>query len=210
MKTIEAKPCSPQPTALRPSLAIRFSVWLAAASGAAFLLVGLSALLFAPPACAQSVPLPKSGQAAVAPVDPPTVNDRLPDQSHEMQDAAYHFENLWFAGDKQNWQLADYYLRKTRSYLALAVRIKPVRQTSAGTPVDLRIFLSAVDQGMLSQIDTAIAHQDVAGFRSAYRQSIQGCEACHTTCDRAYIRLQVPSVPSAALLNFDPPSIPGH
>jgi len=210
MNTIETERHYPIIAARRAALAFRFKAWMAAASGAALLLAGTSELLFAPSARAQSAPEPKPGQGAVAPMDPPTVNDRLPDQSHEMQDAAYHFENLWFAGDKQNWPLADYYLRKARAYLALAVRIKPVRQTGAGSKVDLTGIWSAVDHSMLAQIDTAIAHQDVAGFRTAYRQSIQGCEACHTACDRAYIRLQVPSAPSAAIINFDPPSLPSH
>ena len=29
-----------------------------------------------------------------------TIASRLPNQSHEMQDVGYHFENLWFAGTK--------------------------------------------------------------------------------------------------------------
>jgi len=188
----------------------RFNTWLAAASRSAVLLAGTSILLFAPPARAQSNPEPTPGQGAVARVAPPALNDRLPDQSHAMQDAGYHFENLWFAGNKQNWPLADYYLRKTRSYLALAVRIKPLRETSACTKVDLTGIWSAVDHSLLAQIDTAIAHQDAAGFKTAYRQAIAGCEACHTACDRSYIRLQVPSAPSAAIVNFDPPPAISH
>src|SRR5437763_14012235 len=27
----------------------------------------------------------------------------VPDQSHAMKDVAYHFANLWFAAQKQNW-----------------------------------------------------------------------------------------------------------
>src|SRR5436190_19375125 len=33
----------------------------------------------------------------------------VPDQSHAMKDVAYHFANLWFAGEKKNWSLADCY-----------------------------------------------------------------------------------------------------
>ena len=133
------------------------------------------------------------------------LNDRLPDQSHAMQDAGYHFENLWFAGTNQNWPLAGYYLRKTRSYLELAVQIKPVRKTSSGTEVDLKGILDAVDHGMLAQMDTAVGHHDVAGFESAYRQTVEGCNACHSACEKPYIHLQVPNVPAAAIINFVPP-----
>jgi hypothetical protein len=134
----------------------RVTVLLAALFAAAFLLAGTSEFLFGPQAAAQDMPAPEPNQAAAAPMDKQAFGDRLPDQSHEMQDAAYHFENLWFAGTKQNWPLASYYLRKTRSYLALAVSIKPVRKTSSGTEVDLKGILDAVDHGMLAQADKAI------------------------------------------------------
>jgi len=28
----------------------------------------------------------------------------------------YHFANLWFAAEKQNWPLANYYLEEKRSH----------------------------------------------------------------------------------------------
>jgi hypothetical protein len=125
-----------------------------------------------------------------------------------MEDAGYHFENLWFAGNKQNWPLASYYLRKTRSYLELAVRIKPVRKTDAGAEVDLKGILDAVDHSMLAQVDNAIEHKDIAGFKTSYRQAVEGCNACHAACEKSYINLQVPNAPSASIINFDPPPRP--
>ena len=182
----------------------RFSALLAASVGAVLLLGGASEFLFEPQARAQQMPAPKPNEVAAEPMDRLTLNDRLPDQSHAMQDAGYHFENLWFAGDKQNWPLASYYLRKTRSYLELAVRIKPVRKTQAGD-VNLKGILDAVNNGLLAQVDQAITNKDAASFKTAYRQTIEGCNACHTACERSYIRLQVPSAPSTTIIHFDPP-----
>jgi hypothetical protein len=185
----------------------RFGFLLAAWFGAAWLLGDASKFLFEPQVRAQEMPAPKQSGVAAALMDRQTLNDRLPDQSHAMQDAGYHFENLWFAGDKQNWSLASYYLRKTRSYLELAVRIKPVRKTQAGEVV-LKGNLDTMNNGMLVQIDQAITKQDVAKFRTAYRQTIVGCNGCHAACERSYIHLQVPNSPSASIISFDPP-IPG-
>jgi hypothetical protein len=182
----------------------RFSISLAASVGALLLLGGASEFLFEPQARAQEKPAPKPGAVAAAPMDLQTLSDRLPDQSHAMQDAGYHFENLWFAADKQNWPLASYYLRKTQSYLELAVRIKPVRKTQAGD-VNLKGILDAVNNSLLAQVDQAITNKDVAGFRTAYRQTIEGCNACHTACEKSYIRLQVPTTPGASIIQFDPP-----
>jgi hypothetical protein len=190
-------------------LNFRFNALLAASFGAGLLVTGASEFLFEPQARAQEMPSPKPGEVAAAPMDRQTLNDRLPDQSHAMQDAGYHFENLWFAGDKQNWPLASYYLRKTRSYLELAVRIKPVRKTQAGD-VNLNGILDAVNNGLLAQVDQAITNKDIAAFRTAYRQTIEGCNACHTACERSYIRLQVPNAPSTTIIHFDPPLLSGQ
>src|ERR1044071_8689625 len=59
----------------------------------------------------------------------------VPDQSHAMKDVAYHFGNLWFAGQKMNWPLAEFYWSETRSHLRWAVRIIPVRKDPQGHAV---------------------------------------------------------------------------
>jgi hypothetical protein len=191
---------------MKHQINFRPSLLLAAAFGAALLVRGVSASLFEPQARAQEKPVPGPDVAAAAPrdMDLQTLNNRLPDQSHAMQDAGYHFENLWYAGDQQNWPLASYYLRKTQSYLELAVQIKPVRKTRAGD-VNLKGILDAVNNGMLAQVDQAITNKDTASFRAAYRQTIAGCNACHTACEKSYIRLQIPNAPSTSIITFNPP-----
>jgi len=42
---------------------------------------------------------------------------QIPDQAHAMSDVDYHFANLWFAGQQENWPLAEFYLNETRSHL---------------------------------------------------------------------------------------------
>src|SRR5262245_37292683 len=32
----------------------------------------------------------------------------VPSQSHSMMDVGYHWTNLWFAGKKKNWPLAEF------------------------------------------------------------------------------------------------------
>ncbi len=127
-----------------------------------------------------------------------------PDQSHAMVDVGYHFANLWFAADKENWPLAKYYLQETRSHLYWAVRLHPVRTTSTGSEVDLHGILQAIDNSFLSEIDGAITNKDTGRFKTAYRQTLEGCYACHKACDKSFLRPQIPSAPSVSILNFDP------
>ena len=135
---------------------------------------------------------------------PSTISGLLPDQSHAMVDVGYHFANLWFAADKENWPLAKYYLEETRSHLNWAVRLHPVRTTRAGSEVDLKGILQAIDNSFLTEIDGAITNKDTAKFKTAYRQTLEGCYACHKACEKPFLRPQVPSAPSATILSFDP------
>ena len=138
-----------------------------------------------------------------APSVPSTNNGLLPDQSHAMVDVGYHFANLWFAADKENWPLAKYYLEETRSHLGWAVRLHPVRTTRAGE-VDLKGILQAIDNSFLTEIDSAVTNKDTAKFKTAYRQTLEGCYACHKACEKPFLRPQIPNAPSVTVLNFDP------
>ena len=147
----------------------------------------------------RSIPAPGTPAAEIE-----RLTTLVPDQAHVMADVGYHFANLWFAADKQNWPLADYYLGETRSHLRWAVRIHPVRKTKAGAEIDLKAILDAVDNSFLSEIGTAITSKDFAKFKIAFRQTIEGCYACHKACEKPFLRPQVPNAASVTILNLDP------
>ena len=131
------------------------------------------------------------------------LKEKAPDQSHAMADVGYHFANLWFAGEKKNWPLAKFYLDETRSHLKWAVRIIPVRKTRAGD-LELKGILDAIDNTFLSEIDNSIENKNVEKFTGAYRQTIEGCYACHKAAEKPYLRPQIPQAPPQSIINFDP------
>src|SRR5438045_3375824 len=185
----------------------RAGALLATGFGVGLLLGGASQCIFAP-AVLQARP-EQTPQADVREprhpqIETNSLDGHLPDQSHAMTDVGYHFANLWFAADKQNWPLASYYLGETRSHLRWAVRIHPVRQTRAGAEIDLKGILDAVDSSFLTEIGAAITNKDSIKFNIAYRQTIEGCYACHKACEKPFLRPQVPNAASVSILNFDP------
>ena len=119
-----------------------------------------------------------------------------------MMDVGYHFANLWFAADRQNWPLAGYYLGETRSHLKWAVRIQPTHTTKTGAKVDLNGILEAVDNTFLAEMDKAIENKDAAAFKTAYHRTIEGCYACHTASEKPFLRVQVPDAPGATIISF--------
>jgi len=186
---------------------LRPGALLAIGIGVGLLLSGASERLFEPAvlqAHAQQTPQPNGPEIPHSQTQTNSLDGLLPDQAHAMADAGYHFANLWFAADKQNWPLANYYLGETRSHLKWAVRIHPVRKTSGGLEVDLKGILDAVDNTFLAQIDESIKHKDAASFKTAYRQTLEGCYACHKACEKPFLRPQIPSAASVSILNFDP------
>jgi hypothetical protein len=125
----------------------------------------------------------------------------VPDQSHVMKDIAYHFSNLWFAGQARNWPLAGFYLNETRSHLRWAVRIRPVRRTTNGE-IDLRGILDAMDRSLLTGVQRTIEARDLAAFSKAYRDTLSGCYACHQAAEKPYLRLHVPEAPEGRMIEF--------
>ena len=132
-----------------------------------------------------------------------TIKGKLPDQSHAMKDVGYHFANLWFTGQKENWPLAKFYLDETRSHLRWAVRIIPVRKVRAGD-LELKGILDAVDNTLLSQVQKAIEAKDRMKFTNAYKQTLEGCYSCHKAAEKPYLRPQIPERPETTIINFDP------
>ena len=195
-------------TDFRPGvlMALGFGAGLLLGSG----LTGSQANPFVTQAQAESKMEPKRGNVAGPQLNLEELSERLPDQAHVMADVGYHFANLWFAADKQNWPLANYYLAETRSHLKWAVQIHPVRKTSAGADINLKGILEAVDGGLLADVGSAITNKDIVKFKAAYQQTLEGCYACHTACEKPFLRPRVPSAMGAPIISFDPnnPSSP--
>ncbi len=153
---------------------------------------------------AQEKPIAGPVDAAAIEAELTAVKGLLPDQSHAMADVAYHFANLWFAAQKKNWSLAKFYLDETRSHLNWAVRIRPIRKNNAGQEIDLKGILQSVDNTLLTEVQKAIDQKDNERFANAYRQTLEGCYSCHKTSDKSWLRPQIPDVPAAQIINFDP------
>ncbi len=132
------------------------------------------------------------------------IKDRLPDQAHAMQDVANQFTNVWFAGEKRHWDLANFYLGETRNHLRWAVRIIPKRKDNAGREIDLSSILKGMENGPLAQLQSVIKAKDAEHFVAAYRLTMENCYACHKAADKPYLRPQIPTGPATQIINFDP------
>jgi hypothetical protein len=151
---------------------------------------------------AQTAPATPNMQSMAAELE--AVKGKVTDQSHVMQDVSYHFSNLWFAGQYQNWELANFYCAETKSHLHWAVRVIPVRKDNAGRDVELLPILQGLENGPLKELQDAIAKHDKSMFETAYRRTMEACYGCHKASDKPFLRPQIPSEPESPIINFDP------
>jgi hypothetical protein len=128
----------------------------------------------------------------------------IPSQSHAMMDVAYHFTNLWFAGQHHNWPLAQFYFNEARSHIQWAIRLVPVRKTSHGD-VPLADMFAAFDNTLLADLKKQIAAKDRKGFNTAYRAALDGCNACHTASEKPFLHVIVPDKQEVHIIDFDAP-----
>src|SRR5579863_2920839 len=116
-----------------------------------------------------------------------------PPASHPMVDVAMFAANLWFAGQKKNWPLANYYLGEMRNRMRWEVRVNPSPKGADGNPVDMANIFDGIDKGSLTMLKTIIDMKDSKQFAMQYKMLLEDCYSCHKTAGRAYLRPQVPT-----------------
>ena len=126
-----------------------------------------------------------------------------PDQAAIMTHVAYHWSNLWFAIEKENWPLAEFYLSETRANLKWAVRSRPFRKTAAGE-INLGAIAEALDNTEFTQMKAAIGKKDHDRCIKLYDKALQGCYTCHKASEKPYLVPQRPKSPEVGVINFDP------
>lgn len=126
-----------------------------------------------------------------------------PSQSHTMSDVGYHWTNLWFAADKKNWPLAQFYFEEARSHILWTIQLRPVRKDADGNDVNLMPIFEAIDTSAFKMVADAIKAQNSAAFTSAYRTALESCYGCHKASGKPYLRPEIPSEPGQTIINFD-------
>lgn len=139
------------------------------------------------------------------PADVARLKDITPPNSHPMVEAGMFAANMWYAGEKQNWPLAGYFLNETRNRIRWEVHLNPGPKGADGNPVDMQSIFDGIDNGTLSQVRKAIDAKDGKQFAASYKNLLEDCYSCHKAALRPYIRPMVPAAGGAQpILNLDP------
>src|SRR6476661_1770414 len=118
-----------------------------------------------------------------------TLRQQVPTNSTIMMDVQWHWTNLWWAGKKRNWPLAQYYFNESRGHIQQLVRKNPtIRNQVDNTDVELQGIFDGIDTSSLAMVKSAIEKKDALGFEKDYKIMLESCYSCHKSVGRPYIR----------------------
>lgn len=112
-----------------------------------------------------------------------------------------HFAKLYFAAEARNWDLAYFERGEIVENLEVVAALRPEEGH-----VKLAGVIDAFKNTQLAALKDAIDMKDRNLFRSAYRDAINMCNACHQATGRPFIVITVPTNPPVANQQWELPS----
>jgi hypothetical protein len=167
------------------------------------ILGGLFVSLWERPAAIAQQNSPQANPAMMQ-ADVAHLKEIIPPHSHPMVEVGMFAANLWFAGEKKNWPLADYYLNETRNRIRWEVHLNPDPKGADGNPVDMQSIFDGIDNGTLPKVKKAIESKDSMQFAAEYKHLLEDCYSCHKAAARPYLRPMVPVSGAQPIINLDP------
>lgn len=104
-----------------------------------------------------------------------------------------HHSKLWFAGQNENWPLADFEIHE------ISEAIDDIKAYQRGRKETKMIDLL---QPSLHKIDSAIQQKDPELFRRGYTLMTATCNSCHHETDHGFVVVKTPDTPPFSNQDF--------
>jgi hypothetical protein len=159
-------------------------------------LVPAAALLYllVPAACA---PPAEEPEARLLELREELVDRFTPGLHTLMVDLGVRHASLWFAGEAENWPLADYMVHELEELVEEIEELHPVYRE-----VQVAALIREMTHPAVEALEGAVKHEDRAAFADAYDQLTAACNACHAASDRAALVIQRPTAPPLTNLRY--------
>jgi hypothetical protein len=116
-----------------------------------------------------------------------------------MVELAMRHASVWFAGDAQNWELADYMVHELEE---VAEHVGEVHPEYEGIPVARR--MAELTLPAIEEVEAAVEARNHGAFVAAYDRLTTSCNSCHAASDRAAIVIQRPTAPPLTNVRYTP------
>jgi cytochrome c553 len=124
-------------------------------------------------------------------------------ETYELAPAMGHMqrfaEKLYFAGQANNWPLADFYLHEIEESAEEIIQAGVVDEGVA-----VSSFLKAMLPPALAGVKEAVQKKDRQQFLSRYEGLVASCNACHQSTKHGFVRITVPRQPTYQNQDFAP------
>ena len=114
-----------------------------------------------------------------------------------MSSIRVHHNKLWFAGQNDNWKLADFEVNEIKETVEAIEKYQTEREESK----KIGMLKTALDS-----VDAASQQKDAAMFRSSYVLLTTICNGCHRSVNFEFNVVKVPDNPPFSNQDFKPHS----
>ncbi|MEX2531037.1 MAG: hypothetical protein WD960_09720 [Gemmatimonadota bacterium] len=126
------------------------------------------------------------------------LSDRFTPGLHTlMVDLGMRHASLWFAGEAENWPLADYMSHELEELVGEIEELHPVYDE-----VQVAAMIREMTHPAMEALEDAVEDGDRAAFVEAHDRLTQACNACHTASNRAALVIQRPTAPPLTNLRY--------
>ncbi len=112
-----------------------------------------------------------------------TITNHLRGFDMAMVETGYRYQELYWAGQDENWQYADYQLKKIRLTIENGLERRPKRAQSA------RPFLNTI----LPEMQNAIDSKDTVLFNKNMLLFTESCNSCHAMEEVPFFNVKIPT-----------------
>ena len=144
--------------------------------------------------------------ACIQPTDNTNVlQDRIDSLEHKLADTytpgfgefmsniQVHHAKLWFAGQNENWKLADFEMHEIKETIVAIQKYQPDRNESQ------KVVLL---QPALDSVDNAIHQKNILTFKSSYTLLTNTCNNCHRATGFEFNVVKIPDNPPFSNQDF--------
>lgn len=112
-----------------------------------------------------------------------TIEKQFRGFDNAMVEVGYRYQELYWAGQDENWEYADYQLSKIQLAIGNGLERRPKRVKSA------EHFLNFV----LPEMKKALKSKDTSVFDKGFQNLTISCNNCHTMEKVSFFNVQVPT-----------------
>lgn len=113
-----------------------------------------------------------------------TITNHLRGFDMAMVETGYRYNELYWAGEDENWDYARYQIEKINLAMDRGLERRPARAASAESFMEHAI----------PEMETAIESEDPDVFKRTFKNFTQSCNACHTAEEVPHFNVKKPEV----------------